>query len=157
MPSDLLHYLSPPAPYSPWWLVLGVAVLAAVLAWFAGVLVWTLPARSLRRVPVLRRLHDRLVRRKFAGAVRGARARYRAGELSPAQAAAAIRHALRGFLAVMTGDRVHYMHVGDMAGGELASAAPVFSALNDAQFDNASHPDLNGLGHEAEELIRSWT
>lgn len=157
MPGELLRYLSAPAPYSWWWLVVGVAIAAAAIMWTAGVLVWTLPERSLRRVPQIRALHQRLIRRRFAGAIRTARAQYRAGELSAAQAAGVMRQVLRSFLAVTTGDRVHYMHVGDMAAGDLASAAPVFCGFNDAQFNAGSHVDVDDLGHEAEELIRSWT
>jgi hypothetical protein len=157
VPGDLLRYLGGPDSYSSWWLVAGVAIAAVVIVWAAGVLVWTMPAHRLRRIPLIGNLHDRLVRRKFAGAIRTAREGYRAGELSAAQSAAVMRSTLRSFLAVTTGDAVHYMHISDMAASDLASVAPVFSALNDAQFNTGSHVDVNGAGHLAEELIRSWT
>ncbi len=157
MPGDLLRYLGGPDPYSSWWLVGGVAIVAAVIVWCAGALVWTMPAGRLQTIPLIGPLHGRLVRRKFAGAIHAARADYRAGHLSASQAAAVMRRALRGFLAVTTGNAVHYMHIADLQASDLASAAPVFSALNDAQFNTGSHVDVDGVGHEAEELIRSWS
>jgi len=157
VPGDLLRYLSGPSPYSSWWLVLGVVILAGVIAWCAGVLVWTLPPEQLRRVPLIRSLHARLIRRRFAHTIRSARKDYRTGELSAPQVATVMRRTLRSFLALMTGGRAQYMHVGDMAASSLAPAAPVFTALNDVQFNTASRVDLDGVAGEAEELIRSWS
>jgi hypothetical protein len=156
VPGELLRYLGGPDPYSAWWLAGGVAIAAAIMIWCAGVLVWTMPAQRLRRIPLIRTLHARLVRRKFTGSIRAARDGYRTGQLSAAQCAAAMRGTLRGFLAVTTGDRAHFMHVADMETSDLASVAPMFSALNDAQFNTGSRIDVDGVGHQAEELIRSW-
>jgi hypothetical protein len=157
MPDDLLRYLEGPSSYSSWWLVIGVALVAAVIVWCAGVVVWTLPARPLRGIPLVGSLQDRLLRRRFVHSIRAARDRYRASELSAAQAAADMKHTLRSFLAAETGRSVLHMHVADMAGSELAPAAPMVSALDDAQFNIASDVDLDGIGNQAEELILSWS
>ncbi|HZA12569.1 hypothetical protein [Mycobacterium sp.] len=157
MPDDLLRYLGAPAAYSSWWLVLGAAMLAAVMACAAGVYVWTLPTESLRRIPLIRTVHGRLIRRWFAGSIRAARDDYRAGKLSAAQTAAVIRRTLRSFLALTTNSMAHFMHVADMTDSDLAPAAPLFCALNDAQFNGASGVDVDGVGRDAEELIRSWS
>jgi len=157
VPGDLLRYLGGPDPYSWWWLVAGVAVAVAVVVWCAGVVVWTMPPQRLRRIPLVRTLHGRLVRRKFAGSIRAAREGYRAGELSAAQSAAVMRRTLRSFLAVTTGARAHYLHVTEMQDSDLASVAPVLCALDDARFNTGSRVDVNGVGLQAEELIRSWS
>ena len=86
MPDDLLRFVSSPLPYASWWLWFGVALLILVIAWFVGVFVWTLPADRLRSIPWVRTLHAKLLRRKFTRAVRSIDQRYRAGELSAAQA-----------------------------------------------------------------------
>ena len=156
MPGELLRYLGGPASYSSAWLVLGVLMVVVVIIWCVAVLVWTMPPQRLRRIPVIGALHGRLIRRKFARSIRAARADYRAGEMSAPQAAALMRRTLRSFFALTTTDRVLYLHVGDMASSDLASAAPVFCALNDAQFNTGSDVDINGVGGQAEELIRSW-
>ena len=156
MPGDLLRYLGGSASYSSWWLVLGVLMLMAVIVWWAAVVVWTMPAQRLRRIPVIGDLHGRLMRRKFARSIRAAREDYRAGEMSTAHAAAVMRRTLRSFFTLTSTDRARYMHVADMAASDLASAAPLFCALNDAQFNTHSHVDIDGVGDEAEELIRSW-
>ena len=157
MPGDLLRYLEGPGPYSSWWLVLGIGILLVTFSWCTGIFVWTLPAHRLRRIPLVRSLHARLLRRRFALSVRASRRDYRSGRLPAPDAAAAMRRTLRSFLALKTGSRAQYMHVGDMATGDLAPAAPVISALNDVQFNVTSDRDLDAVGHEAEELIRSWS
>ena len=48
------------------------------------------------------------------------------------------------------------MQLRTVADGELAAAAPVLSALGDAQFNRASATDVDQLGEQTEELIRSW-
>lgn len=157
MPGDLLRYLSGPSPYSSWWLVPGLVIVAAVIAWCAGVLVWTLPPARLRGMPLVGSLHARLIRRRFAHTIRTAMDGYRTGALSATEAATVMRRTLRSFLALVTGSRAQYMHVGDMAAGNLAPAAPLFAALNDIQFNAASAVDLDAVADDAEELISSWS
>lgn len=157
MSGDLLRYLGGPGPYSGWWLVLGVLVVLLVIAWCAGVFVWTLPSSTLRRIPLIRSIHARVVRRRFARSIRDVVDEYKAGEMSSTDAAAAIRRTLRGFLALETSGRAYFMHVGDMAASDLAAAAPLFSVLDEAQFDTTSVVDLAGVGRDAEELIQTWS
>jgi hypothetical protein len=154
---DLLRYLQGPNHYSVWWLVIGTLLAAAVVGWVAAVVVWTLPDRLLQRIPIVGPFHDRMVRRRFSRSVRVARDGYAAGEMTAAQAAALIKHALRSFLARRSGRRVHYMHIADLAEGQLAPAAPLVSTLNDAQFGARSDVELDGVARDTEELIQTWT
>ena len=156
MPDDLLRFVMGPMPYSEWWLWLALALLAVVIAWYVGVFVWTLPSRRLRRLPVVRSVHGTLLRRRFARAVGSIREQYRAGDLSAAQASAQMSGTLRSFLHQATGTRAQYMHVDDISASDLAAAAPLFSALNDVQFNAGSPVDVGETGAAAEELIRSW-
>lgn len=156
MPDDLLRFLEGPASYSLWYLVGGILLLLGIIGWCAGVVVWTLPGRSLQRLPVIRDVHAQAVRRRYTRMIREAVASHRAGRISTREAAETIRHALRGFLVSQVGSRVHYVHVGDMS-GVLAPAAPVFTDLDAAQFDTEPAVDLDGVGRRAEELITSWT
>ena len=157
MPDDLLRYVGGPMPYSPWWLWLGLFLLVLVIVWCTGVFVWTLSSHRLRRIPVVRYLHAALLRRRFTRAIRSVDAQYRAGELSAAQACAQMSRTLRGFLHQATGARAQYMHVGDINASPLAKTAPLFSELNDAQFNTASQVNVNEVGSAAEEMIRTWT
>ena len=86
VPGDLLRYVGGPGPYSSWWLWLGLALLAVVIAWYAAVFVATMPGSRLRRIRVLRDVHGRLLRRRFAGTIRRITDGRRRGELSDAQA-----------------------------------------------------------------------
>lgn len=156
MPDDLLEFVSGPTPYSVWWLWLGVALLLIVVGWFAGVIVWTLPSSRLRSMRGVRSLHARLLRRRFARSMRDTGARYRAGELSANEAGARMSRTLRSFLHQATGAPAQYMHVDAIRHGDLAAAAPLFSALNDAQFNSVSPVDVGEVGETAEELILSW-
>jgi hypothetical protein len=156
VPDDLLRFVSGPTPYSAWWLWIALALLVIVIAWCVGVFVWTLPSERLRSMPVVRSLHGQLLRRRFARAIRSIDERYRAGDISAVQAGAQMSRTLRSFLHQATGTRAQYMHVDDIGSSDLAKAAPVFSALNDAQFNTASPVNVSRVGSTAEELIRSW-
>jgi hypothetical protein len=153
---DLLRFIGGPLPFSAWWLVLGILLLLIVISWYATVFVWTLPPARLRRMPVIKNIHARLNRRRFARAVRKIGAQYRDGVLTPAQAGAQISRTLRSFVYVATGTRAQYMHVGQFTGGRLAPVVPLLEGLNDAQFNPEAQADVVALGHSAEELIASW-
>jgi hypothetical protein len=157
VPDDLLRHVGGPMPYSPSWLWLGLFLLVLVIVWYAGVFVWTLPSHWLRRIPVVRSLHAVLLRRRFTRAIRSVGKQYRAGELSAAQACAQMSRTLRGFLHQATGTRAQYMHVGDITASPLAKTAPLFSELNDAQFNTTSQVNVIKVGSAAEEVIRTWT
>ena len=91
-----------------------------------------------------------------ARAIRAIDARYRTGELSAAEAGHQMSRTLRSFLALATSTRAQYMHVEDIGSSDLAEAAPLFAAFNDAQFNTASQVEISRVGSTAEELIRSW-
>jgi hypothetical protein len=156
VPDDVLNFIFGPSPYSMSWLWLGLALLLLVISWYAGVVVWTLPAHRLRAIPVVRSVHSKLLRRKFVRAIRSIDNRYRAGELSAPEAGQQMSRTLRSFLHQATGTRAQYLHVEKIRSGDLADAAPVLAALNDAQFNATSPVDVGEVGSTAEELIRSW-
>jgi hypothetical protein len=156
VPDDVLRFVIGPSPYSASWLWFGLTLLVLVIAWCVGVFVWTLPADRLRTIPWIRSVHAKLLRRRFARTIRSIDGRYRTGELSAAQASAEISRTLRSFLHQATGTRAQYMHVEAIRSSDLADAAPLFQALNDAQFNTASPVEISEVGSTAEELIRSW-
>lgn len=151
-----MRFVGGPIPYSPTWLWLGVLLAFVVVIWYVGIFVWTLPSRQLRRIPAVRSLHGKLLRRRFARAVRQIAARHRDGELTVAEAGAAMSRALRSFLNQATGVRAQYMHLDDIAAGQLVPATPMLTALDDAQFNASSPVRLGDVGAAVEELIRSW-
>ena len=157
MPDDVLTFVFGPSPYSVSWLWLGLALLLLVIAWYVGVFVWTLPAHRLRTIPVLRSVHAKLLRRKFVRTIRSIDGQYRAGELSAAGAGHQMSRTFRSFLHQSTGTRAQYLHVEAIRSSDLAAAAPVLAALNDAQFNTASPVDVAEIGATAEELIQSWS
>lgn len=157
MPDDLLEFVSGPQGYSLWWLWLGLGLIFIVIVWYTGVFVTTMPAERLRRLPVGRSVHDRVLRHRFARTIRTITQRHRSGELSREQASAALSRTLRSFLHQATGHRVQYMQLRAVAASDLAPAAPVLAALGDAQFDSTSTADVGQLGDETEELVRAWS
>lgn len=157
MPDDLLQGIIGPTAYSSawWWLALLLSV--ALIAWYAGVLLWTMPGRRMRDTRVIGGLRDGIARHRYAKAVRDIGDRYRAGELDAVPAAAAVSRELRGFLRSVTGVRAEYMQLDDIADGALAPAAPLLFELSDVRFNDESEVDMGPLSAAAEELIRSWT
>lgn len=156
MPDDLLHHVFGPQPYSAWWLVWANLLVVAVLAWYAGIFVWTLPSRRLRRIPVARHVHARLIRNRFARSVQRIADEHTAGRTSATAACAAISRTVRSFLHQVTGEPAQYLHVGAMAEGDLAAAAPLLTRLGDAQFNAETRVDVGDLSTSAQELILSW-
>jgi hypothetical protein len=157
MPADdLLRFVGGPLLFSSWWLWVGLILVAAVVVWCAGVVIWTMSPARLRTLPILGALHRRLVRRRFARSIRKTIHHYRSGGLSAAQAGAVVSRTLRSFLYVATGVRAQYLHVREIAAGELTRAGPLLEALNDIQFNRSTRADIGVLGRSAEELIRSW-
>ncbi|GFG52549.1 hypothetical protein CQY20_09315 [Mycolicibacterium agri] len=156
MPDDLLRFVVGPTPYSTLWLWLGLLTIAAVIAWYAAVLLWTQPAHRLRTMPGLRVVHAKLLRRRFARSVHAIGERHRAGELSAAQAGAQMSRTLRSFLHQATGIPAQYMHVDEIASTELADTAPLLAAFNDVQFNTDSEVALSTVGASTEEMIRTW-
>lgn len=154
---DLLRFIGGPLPPSSWWLVLAIAVVGLVLAWCAGVVVWTMPPHRLRTIPVIRELHAHLTRRRFVRAIQHTTQLHGERALSAAQASAAYSRTVRSFLFVRTGIRAQYLHLGDIADGELSEAVPLLTGLHDAQFNAESRAEVAALGRSAEELIRAWT
>jgi hypothetical protein len=157
VPDDLLRFVSGPTPYSLWWLGLAALLLLLVIAWYAAVYLFTMPDRSIRSMPLIGATRSELVKRRSARAVRAIGDRYRAGELSGAPAAAALSRELRAFLQKATGVKAQYMHVGAIAAGELAPAAPLLAELIDAQFNADSTRDVGAVSDSVEELIRAWS
>jgi hypothetical protein len=157
VPDDLLRHVIGPQAYSSWWLWLGLLLIVSVIGWYAGIFVWTLPSYRLRRIPVVRRLHARLIRNRFARRVRSIADEHGAGQVSAPVACAAISRTVRSFLHQSTGARAQYLHVEAMADAELAAAAPLLTRLGDAQFNAQTTVDVADVSARAQELIRSWT
>lgn len=157
MPDDLLHHVFGPQPYSSWWLWWAVLLTLAVSVWYAGVLVWTLPSHRLRSITVVRRVHARLIRNRFARCVQGIADEHRAGRTSAAEACAAISRTLRSFLHQATGVKAQYLHVGALRESNVAPAAPLLAQLDDGQFNAEAQVDVAEVSARARELIRSWT
>lgn len=157
MPDDLLRHVFGPQPYSSWWLWLAVVLILAVFGWYVGVFVWTLPSDRLRRIPVARRVHARLIRDRFARCVQGIADEHTAGRMPAPAACTAISRTLRSFLHQATGTRAQYLQIAAMAGGGLAAAAPLLTRLGDGQFNAETRVDVDDVSARAQELIRSWT
>ncbi|SEH46705.1 hypothetical protein SAMN04489835_0133 [Mycolicibacterium rutilum] len=154
---DLLRFIGGPLPLPGWWTLLAVLLVVVAVGWCVGVVLWTLPPARLRRIPVLRNLHAKLVRRRFSKTIADTTARYQARALTGPQASAAYGRAVRSFLFVATGVRAQYLHLAELRDGELARAVPVLTRLHDAQFNADSRADVTALGRSAEELIRTWS
>ncbi|GAC1407610.1 MAG: hypothetical protein NVS4B6_26260 [Mycobacterium sp.] len=157
MPDELLRHVFGPQPYSSGWLSCAVLIILFVTGWYTGIFVWTLPSHRLRSIPVVRRVHARLIRNRFARCVQRIADEHLAGRISAPAACAAISRTVRSFLHQVTGGRAQYLHVGAMVDGHLAPAAPLLTRLGDAQFNAEARVDVADVSARAQELIRSWT
>jgi hypothetical protein len=134
-----------------------VLLSCAVIIWYTTVFVWTLPSHQLRRIPVVRRMHGRLIRSRFARRVQRIADEHGAGRMPAPAACAAISRTLRSFLHQATGARAQYLQLSSIVEGDLAAAAPLLARLGDAQFNADARVDVTDMSSRAQELIRSWT
>lgn len=139
------------------WLVVGVLLVLAVVGWFAGVVVWTLPAERLRTIPVIRDIFARVLQRKFSAAVGRVDSRYQAGELTARQAYAEMSRIVRNFVYYRTGVRAQYMALGEVADSSAAAVAPVVSALYSRQFEPVEDHGVTVAAAQVRSAIRSWS
>src|SRR5947209_8335787 len=133
-----------------------VLLIIALIGWYAAVFVWTLPSHRLRHIPVLRRVHGRVIRNRFARCVERITDEHDSGRMSAPGACAAISRTVRSFLHQATGARAQYIQVGalkDEADANLAEAAPLLTCLGDAQFNAESRVDVADVSARAQELI----
>jgi hypothetical protein len=156
VPDDLIRHVIGPTPYSSWWFWLAVVLSLLLVSFYAGAFVLTMPRRRLRTIPLVGPARDRMIRRRFAAAVRTIGKRYRAGELDSASAGEAVDRELRRFLHEATGVRAEYMQLDAIAASEIASATTLLADLIDIRFNAESEVDVDRVSRDAEELIRSW-
>jgi hypothetical protein len=157
VPDELLRFVGGPETYSTVWLWIGLALLAVLILWYAAALVWTLPSQRLRRIPVLRDMHARVLRRRFGRAVRAVTDGHRRGELSAAEAGTRLSRTLRSFLHQATGVPAQYLQLDELAETGLADAAELFAELEEARFAAAPGVDVASVGRKAEEVVRTWS
>ncbi|MGH3580108.1 MAG: hypothetical protein ACRDUB_00865 [Mycobacterium sp.] len=158
MPADdLLRFIGAPLPPTWWWVALAASLITLVVAWVVGVIVWTLPPRRLRTIPLIRDLHAHLTRRRFVRVIGDTTRLHEQQAMSGPQAAANYSHALRTFLFLRTGVNVQYLHQVDLVEGPLAPALPLLGQFHDAQFNAESRADVAELARSAEEMIRTWS
>lgn len=157
MPDDLLQDVIGPTPYSSVWLWIAIGLTLLLCAWYGAVFVLTSRRRSVRELPVLGAARAELLRRRSARAVRHIGNRYRAGDLTAADAGSALSAELRAFLRAATGVQAQYMQVDAIADSAAAPAAPILEELTDIQFNHRSTLDGGTVSATTEELIRGWT
>jgi hypothetical protein len=157
VPDDLLQDVIGPTPYSSVWLWIAIGLTLLLCAWYGAVFVLTSRRRSVRELPVLGAARAELLRRRSARAVRHIGNRYRAGDLTAADAGSALSAELRAFLHAATGVQAQYMQVVAIAASAAAPAAPILEELTDIQFNHRSTLDGGTVSATTEELIRGWT
>lgn len=160
VPDDLVGQLIGPTAYSSMWLWPALGLIAVTALWYGAVFWWTAPGRKRSEPAVIGSARAALQRRRALRAIHDIQNRYHTGELSRADAGAAITEEIRRFLRDATGLAVHYVQVpdvGTVSGGVLAPAAAILADLEDAQFNAQSAVDIGATAHAAEDLVRQWT
>ncbi len=153
---DLLRHLISPEPYSAWWPWVCAALILSVIGWYAWLFTVTSGSRRTGVVRLVRIVRDEMIKLRALRDIRGIARRHRSGDLSAPAAGAALSHEIRRFLRSASGLRVQYMHIGAIAAGPLAAAAPLLSELVDMQFNPRSDVDFEGACATAEGLIKQW-
>lgn len=154
---DLLRYLIGPEPYSAWWPWVSAALILGVIGWYTWLFMATAGSPRRGDVRLVRIARDEVAKLRAVRGIQGIARRHRSGELSAPAAGAALSREVRRFLRSVSGLRVQYMHIGAIAAGPLAGAAPLLSELVDVQFNPRSDIDVADACATAEGLIRQWS
>lgn len=151
-----IPFVATPAGYSGWWLVLAALLVALVVLWCVAAVVWTLPVAVLRKIPVLRDITRKVLRKRFAKAVDRIEQGSLSGQIPPREAHHRLARILRTYLHFQTGEWTQVMTLPDIGAGELKPAAGALALIAHGQFSAESNTDLRGALATAREVIASW-
>ncbi|ADG96717.1 conserved hypothetical protein [Segniliparus rotundus DSM 44985] len=153
---EKLRLVLAPVPYDTVWLVLAALLVAAAAGCLVGIFVWTLPVERLRRVPVLREITLRRLKRAFSRSIDATAARHRRGEISSRAAHGSISRGMRVFLQLWTGEPAGKMVLAEFAESPLAGASGALETLYPGQFAPQEQPDVERAAAAAKEVIAGW-
>jgi hypothetical protein len=151
-----IPFVATPAGYSGWWLALAALLAALVVFWCVAAVVWTLPVAVLRKIPVLRDITRKVLRKRFAKAVDRIEQGYLSGQIPPREAHHSLARILRTYLHFQTGEWTQVMGLPDIAASGLRPAAGPLALIAYGQFSAESNTDLRGAVSTAREVIASW-
>jgi len=154
---DLLRYLIGPEPYSAWWPWVSATLFLGVIGWYTWLFTATSESRHSGDLPLVRVARDEMIKLRAVQGIRRIARRHRSGDLSAPTAGAELSREVRRFLRSVSGLHVQYMHIGAIAAGPLAAAAPLLSELVDVQFNPRSDIDVADACATAEGLVRQWS
>jgi hypothetical protein len=146
----------PPVQYSPIWLVLGVLVVALVIAWYVFAILSTRPRPEPQRpssvVPGL----TPPMREAYLARIDDVRRRYGDGGLAFSDAHHELSALVRRFAAEARGIRAQYMTLDDLRRTEHRELAATVESLYPGAFSGESRGSIDDATQRASELVRSW-
>lgn len=147
----------PPIGYSPAWLLLGLAVIAAVACYFVLVVLSTrrrTPAAVAQPAPTvdLGRSRDRAIT-----AITSFEQQAAAGQLAPRLAYERISAAMREYVATATGVPADHMTLTDLAHSELQGTAQTVAQLYPGIFAPDAQRNVPAVAAQARAVVSQWS
>ena len=149
-------FVATPTGYSTWWLAMAVLLVLLVVLWCVAAVVWTLPVATLRKIPVLRVITQKVLRARFAKAVDRVERGFLSGQLSPREAHHRLARTLRTYLHFQTGQWTQVMGLSEIEDSELRPAVRALAFVAHGQFSVEGNADFRSAVVAVREVITSW-
>lgn len=151
-----IPFVATPTGYSSWWLVGAAALAALVVLWCVSAVVWTLPVATLRKIPVLRDITRKVLRKRFAKSVDRIERGFASGRLAPREAHHRLARTLRAYLHLQTGQWTQVMGLPEIEESELRPAAQALAFVSHGQFSAEGNADFRSAAAAVREVVVSW-
>ncbi|NYE94468.1 hypothetical protein FHU41_000689 [Psychromicrobium silvestre] len=155
MPGDSSGFF-PPLDYAMLWLVLGIALLALVAAWYFSVFYATRKRLPVGEIPMPPRKLLSL-RARYLAQIDQIAAQHQAGQLSARAAHQKLSVAVRGFAQELTGVKTGRMTLAEVRSAGLPLVGDAVEVFYPAEF---GVQDAQSLGHSADiarQLVSTWS
>lgn len=146
-----------PLGYSGFWLFLGLALVAAALAWVWYSVSSTRAPRLGRDVPIPRFHAPVGLRRKYLGEIDQIAALLDLGEIGPRTAAQEMSRIVRGFVQEVTGIRASRMTLDELREQSTPAVAAAVEHFYPGEFSRDGESDARASIEAARTVVGQWS
>lgn len=144
----------PPVAFSPWWVLLALAILALVTVGFVVILLATRTKKADDVAATARTPAD--YRAVYLAQIDAVGVAYRAGRIGSAEAHQQLSLAVREFAGIVRGIRAPYMTLADLRGIHVDPLADTVAELYPGAFAEGAHSSVAQAEARARELVGGW-
>lgn len=150
----------PPVQYAPWWMLLGLLLLALVVGWYIWVYMSTRaprPAAEPQPWQNAQMIHAPAVRERYLSMITETQRAHDSGALPYREAHHQLSLLLRSYVAERQGIQTIHMTLDDLKKTKLVPLSTAIEDLYPAAFGPEAHGSIDVAAEKARKLVREWT